>query len=350
MVDASGSYYEDVIDNDILTEVSEEETSVEPEGEVQTADSVPENEPEVSEETPSMEETEDVEVDPYSKEYFQPGTFENSEKELEWYRDRLDTIRQVLDTNSDLYTGYVNQHTAALVEKVSGEIEGFKVMHEALQSDAKGFLLQFIPEALAEHGINPIMNEDEILIRVEQDMIKEFGDNYHMRTNQGELFNPRSFTAKVWAKQQSLTREWDMINNRNKEILQSWNDNIVAKRNQQTETAVQTAAEPVNMDAAYDQYFKGKGYDRPSFDHLMTQAQQKTMTFEDLEKILRFDDFLKGAYEKGKREASQMRYNEAKKEGTEYSVKRNSVMEQATPESIHDDFYSVFANGGIPNY
>jgi len=332
--------YEDT-DDDIPDEyVDEDETSdeVESDGLGTEADEAGEDEDDESE--PSI----------FDPEYFKtPDTFESQEEEVEWYRDRIATVEALLDKDSSIYESIANEHLSERVSQMDLELEGFGIMHEALQTDARGFLLQFIPEALAENGINPIMTEQQVLERAEQDLMKEFGADYRTRINHAELFDPRSFTAQVWAKQQSLIREWDIINNRNKEIMHTWNDNIVAKREQQANAPAYTQAE---IDAVYQQEFKDR-YDRQEFDAMISEAAQRKVTFADLEKVIKFDDFVQEAYEKGLKDAKVVNnsaYERASREGTVYTANDRRVATQPdSARQIADDFQTFFT-GGIPYY
>lgn len=297
-----------------------------------------------------VDESDVEEVDPYDPSYFdEPDTFASDEERLEWYQDRLDTVKQVIDSNSDIYRSFAKQTEQALVQRMESEFEGFGIMHEALQTDPRGFLLQFIPEALAEHGINPIMNETELLERVETDLQKEYGDDYRMRLNQTEIFNPRSFTAQVWAKQQSLIREWDTINARNREIITKWNDTLISPASQPSQ---QAGYNQQDLDSLYAEHFKDR-YDRSEFNELMTEAQQRKFTPQDMERVIRFDEFIDAAYNKGLREASakgKQSFDRASREGNVVRARDSQMASQpATSNSTSYDFNSFF-NGGIPHY
>ena len=295
---------------------------------------------------------EEIDVNPYDPDYFkEPDAFADDQSKLEWYKDRVDTIQQLLSGESELYKSYIAERQNELVQKMESEFEGFGIMHQALQTDARGFLLQFIPEALAEHGINPIMSEEELLERVANDLSKEFGDDYRLRLNQSEMFDPRSFTAQVWARQQSLIREWDTINARNREILTKWNEAIASKPQQQQGMAQQ--ATPQDLNNMYEQHFKDR-YDRQSFDALMAEAQQTQFKVTDIEKILRYDQHIQEAYQRGLREAQgrgNAQFQQASREGTVVSARDVKPIRQEgnTPASIGYDFESFF-NGGIPHY
>lgn len=353
VVDASGDYYADDMSYGYAENVDDVKNDYQPEVE-ETPDLHEESEEnKEGEEVGQDEEYEEEDIDPFDPDYFKaPDTFNSTEEELEWYRDRMDSVRHLVDQDSDLYRSYAEETRQQLVEKLDLEYEGFGIMHEALQTDARGFLLQFIPEALAEHGINPIMSEQELLERVEKDLQKEYGDDYRMRLNHTEVFNPRSFTAQVWAKQQSLIREWDTINARNKEIMSKWNETIASKAN--TQPQAKQGPSQAELDTAYEQHFKQK-YDRQSFDAMMASASQKEFTFQDLERVMHFDKFIEEAYQRGIREASNVnkqRFDTAAREGNVVRAQDARRVNQPvqSADSIAYDFDSFFNGGGIPHY
>ena len=337
IVNASGSYYESEDDN--FAGMEEEIVAPTPSYEEQP----------IGEDSPQEQEVDNeeiIEIDPFDRAFYTPGTFENSEQELEWYRDRIDSINQMLDGDSELYKMYAAEQAQAMLEKTAADFEGFKEMHQALHTDAKRFFLQYIPEALAEHGVNPIMDTDQLMDRVNSDLQKEFGDDYRHRLNQAELFDPMSFTAKVWARQQGLVREWDGINARNKELMAHWNESIANQPQQQ-----QTPTGPTQEDlhTAFEQHFAPKGYNEEQFNYIIEQASSRQLGFEDIEKLVRFDDYVQEAYNLGREEALKGRYNEARKEGQEYRVPQQQT-QFASQNSIHEEFLRAFQDGGVPYY
>jgi hypothetical protein len=353
IVDASGEYYSDEMSYNYADNLDEIQDQP-----VETSDAeeyINDSDSEVDDtddfDVDELDEEDVEEIDPYDPDFFkEPDTFDSEEERLDWYRDRVETVKSLLDTDSDVYKSFAIEKQQQLVERMESEFEGFGIMHEALQTDARGFLLQFIPEALAEHGINPIMNETELLERVESDLQKEYGDDYRMRLNQTEIFNPRSFTAQVWAKQQSLIREWDTINARNREILTKWNDTIANKPAvQQQQQATMTQQD---LDSVYNSHFKDK-YDRQTYDKMMSDSMQKKFTYDDLEKVMRFEQFMEDAYQRGLREAQtkgRQVFDNASREGTVIRAQDNRVANQrSSADMITNDFESFF-NGGIPHY
>lgn len=352
VIDASGDYYAEDMSYNFAENLDEVDNT--PQAEKEFSNDYNE---EVVEEEDFLEEEseyEEEDIDPFDPDYFKaPDTFSSTEEELEWYRDRMDSVRHLVDQDSNLYRSYAEETRQQLVEKLDLEYEGFSIMHEALQTDARGFLLQFIPEALAEHGINPIMSEQELLERVEQDLQKEYGNDYRMRLNTTEVFNPRSFTAQVWAKQQSLIREWDSINARNKEIMSKWNETIASSK-QNSQTQVKQGPSQAELDQAYEQHFKQK-YDRQSFDAMMASATQKEFTFQDLERVMHFDKFIEEAYQRGLKEASnanKQRFDSAAREGNVIKAQDTRRVNQPAnvdTGSVTYDFESFF-NGNIPYY
>lgn len=295
--------------------------------------------------------TEEVEQNPSDVTFYQKPEFENSEQELDWYRNKMGVLEQIFDKDKGYLQEFIETTRTDAIHNVEQEVQGFRDMFEAMQVDPKGFLLQYMPEAMAEYGIDPIMSSEQLLERVQADMESEFGADYLQKVNPQEMFKPRSFSSQVWAKQQESINHWTKLNERNQELVANWNKHI--KHNgggpQPLSEVEAVQKQEQYLSSEYQNYFAPKlGYSKEQFDSFIEQAQKApSLTLQQVEKVLNFDKYMQQSYERGIRERGKNTLNQVVAEKAKPVA---TPPTQNSADEIHREFVQAFMNGGIPTY
>lgn len=320
------------------------EPALEPEV-VQTEDT----EPEQSVETEGNVETQQPEQEEFKidEKWFTPEDFENDPvKELNWYKNRVETLRNAYN---DLYVDRPQEHINQLLEQTSNEIEGFKIAFNALKTNPEEFVMQYMPELLAKHGLSPVLSEDQILNKVHEQLVKEFGEDYRNRYDPSELIDMRSFSAQMLNKQNQLYGEYAELNKRNAEIATKWNENINEKgTNFQTQEQAQFNVQEI-AEKHYGE-FEQLGFNREEYNSFIEAAQQQDLTMQDIHKVVYFDGYMQVAYEKGLEEGRKNIYNKLKSENNAQPVDANQHVE-STPKPNQNFVRALFGDETrIPMY
>ena len=302
----------------------------------------PEVTSEVTEEVTSPEPIEEVK---YDDAWFTPPTFENSENEANWYKERFNDLR----TNyNHLMVEQPQQQLQAAIEQQNNEIEGFKIAFNALKTNPEEFVMQYMPELLIKNGLSPVYSDEQILNKVHESLVKEFGEDYKMRYDPAELINIGSFSAQMLNRQNQLYSEMTELNKRNSDIMKSWNDKIIEQgTNFQTPEQQEINVKEI-ADKHYNE-FEQLGFNREEYNSFIEAAQQQDLTMQDIHKVVYFDGYMQVAYEKGLEEGRKAIYNKLKSENN--AVRQDSSQTvQSTPKPNNNFLSAVFDDVRIPMY
>lgn len=233
-----------------------------------------------------------------------------SAEQLGWYQDRY---AQVIDyLGSSQYQQEAAQQRQQLLDETSQEIEDFKVVYQALKSNPQDYILQYFPEALVQHGINPVLTIEQMGTKIHDQLARQFGDDYRERVNPNEIFNPTSFSATVYATQQQLYQQYNEMNAKNKDIYDNWGQLVSEGKfsTQNPATEIQQANEPTPewMAAQYDQHFAGHGFSEEEYVSFVDAAKDYRMDITDVHKVVHFSDYLSEAYRQGMSEGQKAFY------------------------------------------
>lgn len=312
---------------------------------------MPEQTMEDTVELQSEQPTEEIQAEPeqliIDEKWFQPEDFgDDHSKALDWYKNRVETLRTAYN---DLYVERPQQQVNELIEQTSNEIEGFKVAFNALKTNPEEFVMQYMPELLIKNGLSPVLSEDQVLNKVHEALVKEFGEDYRQRYDPSELIDMRSYSAQMLNKQNQLYGEYAELNKRNAEIASKWNENINEKgTNFQTQEETQFNVQEI-ADKHYGE-FEQLGFNRDEYNSFIEQAQQQDLTMQDLHKVVYFDGYMQVAYEQGLNEGKKSLYNKLKSENNAQPVDATKNVE-STPKPNQNFVRALFGDETrIPMY
>jgi len=287
------------------------------------------------------------EVD-YDTYFVQPEKFENIDQEIAWYRERFETLSKELNPSSELIKEFAQPHVDEYIKQQEQEIQGFAEMKRALDVNPRAFLMQYIPEALAELGISPIMSDNEIMENILKDMQKQFGEDYKERFDNRDVIDPRTESAQMWLQMEKLKSEYINLNNRNTEILNKWNSNVISKEVQAPSNEDQMRF----IESSYKEQFEPLEIPKEEFNATIEWAKQAPpITTLDVYKLKNFDSLLKEAYNSGMIEGKQTNYkNTLNRGGQEVVV--NGTPEKTNVNETDNTAYLInqMQYGGIPAF
>ena len=271
---------------------------------------------------PAAQQDVPVPIDQQPDEWFVMPADLDQAAQLDWYKERFDTINQTLHPSQDTLAPYLEPHFARMIQEKENELSGFVQMYQAMQTNPKAFLAQFIPEALHSLGVNPVLSQEEIFNQINSKLISEFGAEWQqIAANSADRYNPNSNAYRIDYRYQQMLNELQQQNGRNQEIIGKWNELVSQKQIQMPDE--QQQAESINR--LYAAEFEGKGFSREQFDAFIQKAEQTTLQPADIHHAVYFDEYMKQAYQKGV---------EAGKNGSYQSAVRAGGRE-ITPESTN---------------
>ena len=232
--------------------------------------------------------------------------------QLDWYKERFDVINQTLRPSQETLAPYLEPHFAQMIQEKESELSGFVQMYQAMQTNPKAFLAQFIPEALQSLGVNPVLSQEEIFNQINSRLISEFGAEWQqIAANSADRYNPNSNAYRIDYRYQQMLNELQQQNRRNQEIMGKWNELVSQKQIQMPDE--QQQAESINR--LYSSEFEGKGFSREQFDDFIRKAEQTTLQPADIHHAIYFDEYMKQAYQKGIEAGKNGNYQSAVRAG-----------------------------------
>ena len=326
-------------------ELYDDTQSVEPQGEPTNT----EQEPIVPEATETVQDSPETELGMFDI----PTEFKDATEALTWYATQFEQVKQ---TYGSINPQEVQQRIfEEQSQAVSQEIEGFKIMYEALKTNPEEFVMQYLPEVLAKHGIEPVLTPDAMADKIENRMEQEFGSDYKMKYNANDLIDPRSLSNQILHRQQQLYNDYTTMNQANQQRLGEWNQNLAQGRSNLAPNQEYTREQVIEHAQQFYPEFEAKGFSTEDFNQFVTEAADYKITLDDVHKALYFDGYMQVAYERGLEEGKSGIYNKITKEGNGERVLPDSVSRlinqrsQPAPSDNQFPFFGMEQNI-IPNY
>ena len=234
-----------------------------------------------------------------------------TDAEDSWYREKYQAIHSML-SSEDLAMKVVEANRERLLAQEK-DIENFRELYIAHKEGKSDFLRQNFPDELAKIGINPILKEEEIDGMIEQELQKEFGENYAEIFDQKQVIKPTSISAKIFNKSQELHRYYEQENERRQQLIQGYQP-------QQIEQQV-----PLDFDKVYNEEFKE--LPREQYDSLVNKLKEDypSWTLKQLLRVVTYEDDLAKAREEGRREALDKATKEFRTVGNAKPVRREQA-------------------------
>ena len=282
-----------------------------------------------------------------------PNEFKDTTEALSWYADRFEQVKQTYGSiNPEEIQRQIFEEQS---QSVAQEIEGFKIMYQALKSNPEEFVMQYIPEVLAKHGIEPVLSSDQMADKIEAKMRNEFGDDYKMKYNANDLIDPRSLSNSILMRQQQLYQDYTAMNQANQQRLGEWNQNLAQGRSNLAPNQEYSREQVIENAKQYYPEFEAKGFSTEDYDQFVAEAIDHKMTMDDVHKVLYFDGYMQVAYEKGLEEGKSGIYNKIASEGNGERVLPESVsrlirQREPAPSDNEFPFFGMTTNFSIPNY
>ena len=268
-------------------------------------------------ETPEIEQNQELGM------FDVPNEFKDTTEALSWYADRFEQVKQTYGSiNPEEIQRQIFEEQS---QAVAQEIEGFKIMYQALKSNPEEFVMQYIPEVLAKHGIEPVLSSDQMADKIEARMRSEFGDDYKMKYNANDLIDPRSLSNSILLRQQQLYQDYTAMNQANQQRLSEWNQNLAQGRSNLAPNQEYSREQIIENAKQYYPEFEAKGFSTEDYDQFVAEAIDHKMTMDDVHKVLYFDGYMQVAYEKGLEEGRSGVYNKITSEGNGERVLPESV-------------------------
>ena len=284
-----------------------------------------------------------------------PEEFNSHEEAIQWYAERFQVVKEdLLNPDSEVGSYYRSKYMDEALKSYDSEIQGFKEEFLAMKANPREYLMQYIPEALALHGIEPILTEQQINDRVQNDLSQLYGPDYHAKWNPAELIYPQSFSSQLLQTQNSLLHKYNTLNEQNAQIYKEWNKNIIDGKSNLDRFEGKEEQEIIETikHENRDKFIKDYGFDEQSYEEFIQTAAKKTIELEDLHKVIYFDGYLKSAYEQGLNDAKKGLYNKINQEGNARKITTPRIKQSTEQYSDGSDpwVYNGFSDFKIPNY
>jgi hypothetical protein len=279
-----------------------------------------------------------------------------AEQQLQHYQQKLDTVKEYLQ--SAAYETEVQSITNQMLDEASKEIQDFKVVYQALKTNPQDFLLQYMPDVLVQYGISPVMSQEQIAERVQQDLSAQFGENYQLQVSPNEMFTPGSFTSMVYQTQQQAYQKYIQINAENQALVENWNQMVAngeinTQQNQQlqqNQTLQQTTPTPEEYANAYYETGMNQYIDEDSYIEFVQKAAQHEFNTIEAHKIVYFNDYLSDAYQQGLEQGRQAMYAQIKNSANSQRMQPPMPSSYSREQQPDSSLHRILANGGIPMY
>jgi len=280
-----------------------------------------------------------------------PEQFETHEEAVNWYHERLTSLKNdLMDPENPLTQTYIDNYVASRLDEEEEVLTGFAEAYKAMMKNPKEYLIQFVPEVLAEFGISPIRTMEEIDKAVESQLINEFGEDYRSRWNANELLDLNSFTSKVLQRRNELVGNYEQVNKQNQELLSQWNKNLIEGKSNIKRVAEEDVATMVQTirNENYNKFVKDYGMSEQDYDNFLNTVAQRQLTLEDLHRVEYFENYVQNAYRKGLEDAKAGLYNKLNAEKN--AIRKPAVKTQGST-SPNGRLQSVFRGDmNIPHY
>lgn len=277
--------------------------------------------------------------------YVAPESFDNTESELEWYKEKYNNVVNNF-TSEDFYNKVFENYKDLMLAKMQ-DADRMKETYEALQRNPKEFIRQYFPESLAEIGVTPVMDDNELSATVDRRLKEEFGDNYSDLYNVNDLapFKGNTLSRQIQTRGDAIYAELVKQNDKNREIFENYTKNIVAGREPVSEERIKNYVEE-----QYQEFAKS-GMDRENYDAFVSELNGYVPTMQDVFLMKNVPLVHKIGYEDGYEAAKKEFAKNVSRISTKVDAPANKQPTIQTGSGYEDYISKATKNGYLPiNY
>lgn len=309
------------------------------------------------------------EQEPYQKQGYEQNVQQEAQDADFWYvpdappeqlvpvlYEKLVQLRDYVE--GDIFQQETQQYRQQRLEEIDQELQDFSIAYQALQRNPKDFLVQYLPEVLMEYGISPVMTQQEIGQRVQENLKQMYGEDYQHRVDTAEMFTPGSYTSMVYQSQQQLFQKYAEQNAHNEELVKNWGQMVAnGQINSNPQEQQQFDQMPVETQAhqlveEYESNWKQNGFTEDEFVDFIAAAKEAPMNMIDVHKVVYFNNYLSEAYRQGLKEGQQQMYSRIRNTGNG-NVMQRFEQQRSTPTINYDEqqkanLFKQLSEGGIP--
>lgn len=275
----------------------------------------------------------------------------------EAYNTAVNKLYQVRDyLSSGQYEQEIRDYQERRVQEINQELEDFGIAYQALRSNPRDFMIQYLPEVLMEFGISPVMSQEQIAQKVQESLQQAYGQDYRGRIDPNELFVPGSYSSMVYQHQQNLYQQYAEQNRKNEELQRNWGSMVAnGQINTQAQMQPQQEMSPeqhINtLVEQYQEMWQPLGFSEEEYVDFVSRANQVQMTPHEVHKVVYFENYLSEAYKQGLEEGKRGMYNQIRTTGNGTPVYARPQETQRLPqESPEVEMFNAFSKGGLPYY
>jgi hypothetical protein len=288
---------------------------IETDGEDTSSEEMPSTESEAPSSISSIEDIWDI-----------PDKFENTNQALEFYATRFEVLKESLNNpDSEIYSDVVTNILAEKIKEIDKGIEGFSKAFLQLQQNPEEYLIQFHPELLAKHGIEPVLNYEQVKTKIDGQLRKEFGEDYRQKFNANDILDHGSLSSRMQQRQFELTQAFESTNERNRGLTQQWEKNLIEGKNNLNGAMTEEQIKEQVIQEHFPR-FQEAGFTEESFDEFLDDAASHELTIEDIHKAIYFEAYMGKSYQQGYEEGRKAVYGKLNEEGNASTVR--------VPESV----------------
>jgi len=261
-----------------------------------------------------------------SDEFLPPEEFENSNLELEFYKQKYGQVLNGL-ASPDFQQKFIDSLQDRIASEVQ-DIEDFKTHYKAFKTNPEEYLKQQFPEYYESIGIPRLISEQEIESLVEQEITEKFGPDWRDAYNHNDLLKASSVSAKIYKLYNEKTESYLKQNEAAQMKLKERTEKLAAgKVESNPQPSVEELAEQsVRM---YEEHFKPLGITED--EYIATLENGKNLQPIDLYRAVNFEKLMKAerdaAFEAGRKSLTQDLKSAGKKAAQDAPVKLPKVSE-----------------------
>jgi len=275
---------------------------------------------------------------------------------LEEANNYIKSLKDVLlNPDNPIAEKYLENFVINKLAEENSKIEGFAEHYLAFTQNPKEYLIQFYPEKLAEIGIQPVMSGEQIENAIDEKLKQEFGEDYKSQWDPNELLDINSITSRILFRKNELYQHYMDINRKNEEILANWNKNLAEGRSNIQEYGNQGTNIVEEINRQYkDKFLNEYQFSEEDYNKFIEDMQNRTLTMEDMHRVVYFDGYMRLAYERGLEDAKKGVYKKLAAENQGEIVnptKRTQEQEGVSNRTLPDNWRNLLSGKlTIPYY
>lgn len=307
-----------------------------------------EEEPVITEDKPSRDElVVGEEIDFFTKinvgENWAP-TNVSADELPKWYETKYKELLQSV-AGEDFKKTVLTLLQDDLLKEVEN-VEDFKRHYVNFQKNPALYAAQYFPDSLAKIGIEPVLSKEQIYQAVEQEMTKEFGDNYQRLIDPAEAFKLGTYSYSILEKQREYLNQISAKNEENKIKYNEMMSSNLGQNNQPEPVDEKTLEDFAKTEFAKFQRKFGAEQDfvnfvKESYSKNWVPSTEELWVLKNLDKILE-DEYKKGMVDGNKKQANEIR----KQYGIETpkpTTKTSSNQQDSDSIKVHRSVFDPYA-------